>query len=118
MGELTTPMDAVIALAEHDGVLPINQFEGCWVRRIDEHWWVASNAHKFNIRVEPEGCMLVDAKPFTTYVWFNGWLAGWFRPYQDEKGEVAVAGEMADGAVANMETFLEAVRVAVEVRGG
>jgi hypothetical protein len=90
---------AVAELAISLGVRGINTLPACWEHQVDEHWWVAVNGHNKPILCSTEA----SVPPFSIYVVFNGWPAGIIDAH---------GGCLAAGALANEETFLEAVRQA------
>jgi hypothetical protein len=78
---------------------PLNRHPGCWEVGIDQHWWIAVNAHN-----EPKTCSKgTEVAPFACYVGFNGWPAGILTP---------TGGALAAGSLANEETFLAALAAA------
>lgn len=91
----------IARIASKDRAAPLNQFVGCWVRRLDESWVIAVNAHSETLSCEPPSCMSVDVAPRSCAVWFNGWVAGSFDPYS--------GGLIADGALANEATLAKAM---------
>ena len=78
----------------------MNQYDGCWECEIDPRWHVAVNGHK-DAR---EATDTTSVPPFSAYVKFNGWPAGIIDPF---------GGCMAQGAIANEDTFIEAVEAAI-----
>ena len=101
--------DLIAALAKHDGIAPLNQHDGCWVRRLDTEWVIAVNGHSTSLSCEPPDCMAAMIAPYEAAVWFNGWLAGMFGVY---------GGFVAVGNVANKETLTAALRAALAQEHG
>ena len=95
--------EQVFALAKADGVMPLNQFAGCWYRRLDEKWAIAINAHYEEIEHPFADCPH-KVPPFSIFVLFNGWPAGVIDPY---------SASIAAGAIANIDTFVAALRAAM-----
>lgn len=83
------------------GIRSINKLPGCWEHRIDDHWWIALNAHPEAVKCS-EGA---DVPPFTVYVMFNGWPAGFIAPD---------GGTMAAGAAANEDELIAALDRAIK----
>lgn len=100
----TTALDdiwsAIFELAKSDGVVPLKALPGCWYRRLDERWEIGVNGHR-----EARSCTFADGPsrvpPFSICVVFNGWPAGIIDPH---------GGSIAAGALANIDTFVEALR--------
>jgi hypothetical protein len=81
------------------GAAPLSKFENCWEKQIDEQWWIAMNGHD-----EPRKCSKgAEVEPCNCYVEFNGWPAGILDPF---------GGILAAGAVANEDSFIEALKAA------
>lgn len=82
------------------GEAPVNQYENCWVCKIDDHWTIAVNGHK-----EPKEFRCHSLQPYEVYVEFNGWPAGLFDPS---------GGGIAAGTLANEDTLCDALRAAIQ----
>lgn len=101
--DVETILNVVCDLAEHVGAVPLNQFDGAWIHRIDERWTIAVNAHERTVHVAPAGMMAIDVPPFDIAVWFDGWLAGQFSP---------AGGWFASGEAGNAQAFMAALGAA------
>lgn len=88
-----------LELAQSLGATPLNKHHGCWEAQLDEHWWIAINAHRVPIKCSKDAMV----PPFTMYIDFNGWPAGFVDPH---------GGTMAAGSLANEETLLAAIKEA------
>lgn len=85
---------------------PVNQYEGCWEVAVDDNWWIALNGHKEAVKCSRGA----SVPPFTAYVEWNGWPAGFIDPR---------GGALAAGEAANEDTFCAAVKAAVvKAEGG
>lgn len=91
----------VIELCDALGVSKINALPGCWEHQIDDQWWVAVNAKKQPV-VTSRG---YTVEPYDCFVEYNGFPAGSFNPG---------GGILAAGEAANEQTFIAAVRAAIE----
>lgn len=78
------------------GVHPINRLPGLWIHAIDHHWLIQVNGHRQQVDDVPAFCMLVK---------YNGWAAGLIHPL--------TGGVIAGGALANEDTFIEAIDQAI-----
>ena len=96
---------AVMELAESRGVSKINQLDGCWSYQIDDQWWIAVNGHTVAVEspVSPLSGLTATVEPFSVFVEFCGWPAGFLDPF---------GGIIAAGAAANEDTFIAAVKAA------
>ena len=101
---ISTVFDEFALLAMADGVVPISNRDGCWIRKVDRNWTIAVNGHNVTQVAHPEGCMDIELKPFNAAVWWNGWLAGLLTPFD---GCVA-----AHPSGANEDALLAALRKA------
>jgi hypothetical protein len=93
-------MEALIAYGKAHDAVPLNKFPRCWEAQIDEHWWIAANAHRYAIECS-HGPIV---EPFHFYIEFNGFPAGVI----DASGR----GLFAEGEAANLQTFAEALQKA------
>src|SRR6266496_2814876 len=84
-------------LAERLKIAPLNSLPGLWELQLNDEWWLAVNGHKESLTSSHGN----EVKPFNCYVEFNGWPAGYFSPHE---------GMIAAGALANENTFIEAVK--------
>jgi len=108
--QLVAILDPVLELSQAHGVESIKDLDGAWEIAIDDHWYLAVNGHEEPVTVEPDGMMEVELEPFCFCVWYNGWVAGIFTPFE---------GEFAAGEAANEHTFVEAIRAHIErMEGG
>ena len=96
------PIEAIMQLAQADGVTPLNKLDAPWFYKIDDHWTIAANGLKKQFMVSPNNCMTVDLPPFHIAVWFNGWLASIFNPMDE-------SFTFVNGECANINTFLIAM---------
>lgn len=94
---ITEAMMAVADYAQSMDMVPVNKVEGCWENQVNEQWWIAVNGHQENKLCSKN----IDVPPFTCYVEFNGWPAGYINPY---------GGVLAAGTAANEETFVAALK--------
>jgi hypothetical protein len=94
-------MDLVAQLAIKLKAHPMHKHPGCWEHQVDENWRIAVNGHR-DPRNTSDG---LTVPPFECYVEFNGWPAGFINPF---------GGVLAAGAAANEDTFIQAVRDAIE----
>jgi hypothetical protein len=83
------------------GVRSIKDLPGCWTHRIDGQWEVCINGHRHAVACPH--CK-VTVPPFHAYLQFNGWTAGVISPH---------SGTLADGALANERTLVEALQQAI-----
>lgn len=90
---------AVVNMMERKGIHHINALPGCAEVKVDKNWTVAVNGHGSERTAEPAGCMSASVPPFECVVWYNGWYAGSFSPYE---------GFMAAGKGANEDAFIRA----------
>lgn len=88
-------------LATKDGISSINQFEGCWERKIGDQWFVAINGQRSAI---PCSRNATPIQPYHAYVEFNGWPCGVFTPY---------GGAFVVGAAANEDHFIKAIEAEI-----
>ena len=98
---ICTILVPLLELTQAHGATNIRELPGAWECRVDERWYVACNGHDERVTVEPPSAMSIEIPPYHFAVWYNGWLAGLFRPY---------GGAFATGTEANEETFTAAVR--------
>lgn len=94
--------DLLIDLLDCIGISDLSQREEPLIIALDGSWMIAVHAQAGRkILFAPRDCMMVDADPFTFYIWYNGWFAG----------EIGYdSGWIADGASGNE----GALRAAVE----
>lgn len=78
----------IAALAQQDGISPLNKLGGLWRREIDEHWTLWVNGMPSPMSTENG----VTVEPYCAFIEFNGWPAGSF----DSFGGVMAAGEIAN----------------------
>lgn len=83
-------------LADKDDAAPVNKHPGCWERAVGK-WHISVNGHR-EPRKNAEG---MEVPPFSAVLTFNGWPAGIIDPS---------GGVIAAGAVANEDTFIEALK--------
>lgn len=81
------------------GARDVSKLPGCWEAEIDEHWWVALNAHDHPIKCS-QGATV---PPYAAFVYFNGWPGGVID---------AFGGSLCAGAIANEEALIAALREA------
>lgn len=98
--------EAVFALAQADGVAPLNKHPGCWYRRLDQRWEIAINGHGEPVTHPFEGCPH-EVPPFSIFAMFNGWPAGIIDPF---------GGSICAGELANIDSFVAALRTAAKAR--
>lgn len=104
MNDCERVWEAICKRAQRLGVQPLNALPGCWYQKLTGGWEFAVNGHnepktqKFEQHDEPVGI-----GPFHLYAEFNGWPAATLTPY---------GGEIAAGAAANVDTFIEALEAA------
>lgn len=82
-------------LRKKDGVEPLGNLAGLWIRKVDERWLFKANGHREAIDNVP---------PFSIYVEYNGWPAGVIDP-----GGAAFAA----GTLANIQTFNAALEACI-----
>lgn len=90
------------------GAERINQLAGCWEGAVDEQWWIAINGHN----EDTECSRGAKVPPFSAYVEFNRWPAGFLNPY---------SGTLAAGELANEDTLIAALQAArgqISSKGG
>lgn len=98
---VTVAMSAVVELTHALSVRDINQLVGCWERQVDAQWWIALNGHR-----APVFCSKgIEVMPFTCYVEYNGWPAGFID---------AGGGILAAAATANEDMFIAACQAAAK----
>jgi len=98
-------LDRVAQLGLTLGVHDLNKLSGCWEHQIDAKWWIALNPHRQKTRCSHGS----DVPPFTLYVEFNGWPAGFVN---------AGGGVIAAGKLANEDAFITAIDSAIEALNG
>ena len=99
-GQHSEAFSLIVTLALATGAKSIVDLPGCWEHQIDAQWWVAVNGHK-----KPRMCSTgTDVLPFTAYLTFDEWPAGFI----DVRG-----GILAAGAAANEDTLCEALEAAL-----
>jgi hypothetical protein len=103
-------VEAILALAKHEGARSIKDLPGCWECRVDEQWFVAVNGHKTPTKTTADDSGAVDVPPFHAFVTFNGWVAACFA--LNSKSLL-----FAHGEAANATTFVAAVKARI-ARGG
>ena len=97
--------DLAAQIADKEGGVPLNKHNGCWVKKLDEHWTIAINGHG-----EPKKYNNCDIPPYTMYVEFNGFPAGIVDPF---------GGVMATGELANEDALIAILKsVLGEAEGG
>lgn len=84
---------------------PLNEHSGVHQVKVDEHWEFSLNASN---EERSAGSGEIPLPPFSASLKFNGWPAGIVAP----SGGVIAAGECA-----NEETFIAALRAALQARG-
>lgn len=89
----------LMKLGSRLGVSNINELPGCWEHQVNEHWFIAVNAHEAPIKCSK----VADVPPIHCYVEYNGWPAGLINPR---------GGTIAAGECANEDAFIKAVRAA------
>ncbi len=100
MAEERFVFDALVEMCIRLGTPPLNEVDGCWTYQINDSWWVAVNGHKEDCEVvTPQSKSPVKVPPFTAYLDYNGWPAGFIDPY---------SGTMAAGEKAHEQTFMAA----------
>ena len=96
-----TILDPIMRLAQLHGVERINELSGAWEQKIDDQWYLAVNGHDGDdIEITPSGGMSCKIPPYHFCVWYNGWIAALFHPYD---------GTFAAGDEANEDKFIAAV---------
>jgi len=99
-GQHSEAFSLIVTLALATGAKSIVDLPGCWEHQIDAQWWVAVNGHK-----KPRMCSTgTDVPPFTAYLTFNEWPAGFIDVH---------GGILAAGAAANEDTLCEALVAAL-----
>ena len=96
MIQIPEVLSKIIDLALREGVESINEYPGCWYRKVDERWEFWMNAHGETIDTE-QG---VSVPPYEVYVQYNGWPAGFVGPS---------GGIIASGPNANEDAFIAAL---------
>lgn len=88
------------------GLKPLKEMKQ-WTFKIDDNWsFVINGTEEMQKGAKPEEDMMeIDLPPVHCAVWWNGWIAGLFSPG---------GGAIAAGAMANAETFTEAVKAAIQ----
>lgn len=104
MGQISYVFDGVLRVAKAQGVRNIKRLPHGWYYRLDDTWEWIVNGTLEPITVTPSGTMGATVPPFTAAVWYHGWLAGLFSPFE---------GIFAAGEGANEETFLAAIEAAL-----
>lgn len=95
--------DALLALGEKDGVVPLNRLPGFYYRRVDRRWRFWLNGQPLRRRVRcRKGLSLY---PGELYIEFNGWP---FGVLDCATGE----GFAGAGDVANLAAFVAALQEA------
>lgn len=79
----------------------LDELPGLWDFQVDELWRIEINGHDAPIN-DHHG---MPVQPFTCHLSFNGWPAGILG---------VSFGEIAAGSVANEDTFIEAMKRAIE----
>ena len=92
-------IELILAIHKNDGAAPIAKLDKPWERKVDDKWtfWVNGQMELSKL---PTGA---EIQPGECFVEFNGWPAGLFNIITGE-------GTLAVGAVANYETFCDALR--------
>jgi len=102
--EITEVFSLLCDLVTELNVAPLNAHPGCWVHKLDKHWIIAVNAHNEELQCDVEGTMGWRIEPYHAAVWFNGWAAGCFNPYN---------GWIAAGDAANEAELIEVLKEAI-----
>ncbi len=89
--------DLAIARNAH----PLGKHDGCWETELPAGFWIAVNGHKTATKCSRG----IKVAPFQCYAEFNGWPFATFSPF---------GGVLGAGAVANEDSFIEALRAALE----
>lgn len=91
----------IALVAQHDGVQGIVARPGCWERDLPDGWRISVNGH-----ADPtDNSDGVPVPPFTVYVQYNGWPAGFIDP---------MGGVLAAGEAANEAAFRAALQKAID----
>ena len=85
--------DVLLPLARKAGAVSIKDLPGCWELQVDDHWFLAVNAHLESITCSTGA----NVEPGHAYVEYNGWPAGSVNIFGD--------GMFAAGEAANLDTF-------------
>lgn len=85
------------------GLKDLHKLPGCWEHQVDEHWWLAFNAHGERGKCS-QSAGSSDIPAFTIYFEFNGWPAGMVGPD---------GGTLCAGAAANEDKLIEALDAAI-----
>lgn len=95
--------EALLALGERDGVVPISELPGLYHRKVDARWeiWVNPHLREMVVPGQPKHTL----EPAELYVEFNGWPWGSI----DLATGDAVLG---DGEAANLTALIAALREA------
>lgn len=107
MESIPEAFSKVVDLGLARGHTKICDLPGALVMKLDDNWTVAMHGHDEPTDVpEQEGCMGIKGlAPCTVAIYWNGWIAGLVD---------AGGGQMAWGAAANEDTFIEALDAAIE----
>ena len=94
-------LSLTVDLALARGAKSIKDLPGCHEMAVDDHWWIAFNGH-----ADPTACSKgAEVPPYSLYIEWNGWPAGILN---------AGGGTIAAGTLANEDTYIEAVRKALD----
>ena len=97
---MTTILAYVALLAEKDGMTPLNEkVAHTWTRDLPDGWRVTLNPSN-EMRIT-EG---IDIPPFTAFVEFNGFPAGFVNPH---------GGDMAAGEYANEDALIAILKAEI-----
>jgi len=101
---ISTTFMAIADYAIKTGQVPIKN--KMWIVKLDEHWEFAVNGFNEERETGPFGQAQASHSipPFTVYVEFNGWPAGFINPY---------SGVFAAGSAANEKEFCDALKRAI-----
>jgi hypothetical protein len=93
-------------MANRLGASPLSRYEDCWEYQVSDGWWIAVNGH-----AEPRRCSHnnIEVPPFTAYIEWNGWPAGFIDPR---------GGDMAAGELANEDTLVAALKAVTAPQTG
>lgn len=101
----TSVMAKIGQLAHALDIHDLNQWDGCWIHHLDDHWTFAVNGTRQDRYAQPEGMARMNVRPFEAVIWWNGWPAG--HVWTD-------GGIMAHGSHANEDTLLIALQKAID----
>lgn len=105
--QLIALMGPVLRLVQAHGFTAIDRLPGAAEIEIDAQWYLAVNGHDSEIEVSAPGRMPATIPPYNFAVWYNGWLAGLFHPFD---------GSFAAGSAANEKEFCAAIETYLKDR--